>query len=129
MWPASHRGWIVNRVPSVWVCDGEPPSVAPLSERDLASEAEAREDYPADLDGTGIPVPPLGRIWLLGSPFVDVPVTQLLDMIIGEGLRRGQEAGEPDIWLNKAYCVDAARDVLSWDQETVNAWRPPVGGD
>lgn len=120
MWPAQHRGWIRNRVPWVWTCVGQPPTLAPPSETDLMSEAEAQEEYPADLEGTGIPVPPLGRIWLLRSPFDGVTVTEVADTIHGVAVRR---AGGEDIFLNKRHLVDAARDVLSWDSATIKRWR------
>lgn len=119
VWPAQCRGWIRNRVPWVWRCAGQPPTLAPPTETDLISEGEAQEDYPADLEGTGIPVPPLGRIWLLRSPVDGVTVTEIAQAIQGVAVRW---AGGEDIFLNKHHLVDAARDVLSWDSATINRW-------
>ncbi len=119
VWPAEHRGWIRNRVPSVWTCVGEPPSLAPPTETDLSMEEEIEEDYPGNLEGTGIPVPPLGRIWLLRSPFEGVMVAEIAQVIERVAVQR---AGAEDIFLNKRYLVDAAREVLGGETATIAAW-------
>lgn len=124
VWPAEHRGWIHNRVPSVWICDGPEPSLALSVDRDGWIQEEGREDYPANLEGTGIPVPPLGRIWLLRSPFDGVTVSEIKMIIVSEAERR---AGGDDIFLRRTHLVDAARNVLSWDTDAMNAWRRTAG--
>lgn len=120
VWPTQHRGWIRNRVPWVWTCVGQPPTLAPPTKTDLMREEETQEDYPANLEGTGIPVPPLGRIWLLRCPFHGVTVTEIAEIVQGVAVRRAD--GE-DIFVNKRHLVDAARDVLDWDIATVEQWR------
>ncbi len=124
VWPAEHRGWIPNRVPRVWTCAGEPPTLAPPTEDDLRMEEEIEEDYPANLEGTGIPVPPLGRIWLLRSPFDGITITEIAAVLESVAVER---AGGEDIFLNKRHLVEAAREVLSWDTSTLDAWRSAKG--
>lgn len=71
IWPPEHRGWVPDRVPRVflhWAGADGPRSVAPaaLNERTV----EDREDYPLNLEGTGIPVPSkLGA--RVAAPFAD----------------------------------------------------------
>lgn len=121
VWPSEHRGWIRNRLPWVWFCPGDPPSIVPPSEDDLQMEQEIEEDYPANLEGTGIPVPPLGRIWLLRSPYPKVTVAQLASLITIEAERRAKSTGA-DIFRQKAYLIETARDVLRWSQDAINKW-------
>ncbi|GAA2760046.1 hypothetical protein [Actinopolymorpha rutila] len=117
VWPTEHRGWVRNRVPSVWLCTYPgPPAVAPLTEKDRWRDAESREDYPFHLEGTGIPVPSrLGRIWLLRSPVEGASVEQLVQRVVERAHQRARQDGEADPWDGKPYFVEAAREVLAED--------------
>ncbi len=121
VWPPEHRAWIRNRVPWVWMCEGNPPAVVAPTAEELQREQEAQEaDYAANLEGTGIPVPPVGRIWLLRSPVDGVTVAEVARIITAEAERR--PAGQ-DIFLSKRHLVDAAREVLGRNAVSVQSWR------
>jgi hypothetical protein len=126
VWPAKHRGWIRNRVPWAWTRAGDPPTLLPPTEDDLWREEQQEEDYPANLEGTGIPVPPLGRIWLLRSPFEGISVAEVAEVVEGVASHRARADGE-DMFRNKRHIVEAAREVLSWDTATIEAWRRSHG--
>lgn len=114
VWPARHRGWVRNRVPSVWLRTfPRPLAVLPFTANDLKMDEESREDYPADLEGTGIPVPSvLGRIWLLRSPVEGTSVEQFVERIVERAHQRARDDGHSDPWEGGRYFVDAARELL-----------------
>jgi hypothetical protein len=126
VWPAEHRGWIRNRVPWAWTLAGDTPTLVPPTADDLWREEQIEEDYPANLEGTGIPVPPLGRIWLLRSPFEGASVAKIAEVVQSVANHRAHGDDE-ELFLNKRYFIEAAREVLSWDTSTLQAWRDSHG--
>ena len=109
-------GWIRNRVPWAWTCVDETPSLASPTEHEDSAELETQEDYPADREGTGIPMPPLGRIWLLRSPFNGFTVAKLLPS--SSPSRRGDVRLGEDVLRNKQHLVDTRRAALRRRFET-----------
>jgi hypothetical protein len=108
-WPAEHRGWLPDRVPRVWMTSGDSPKLLPLTADDIEHDTDPAAD---ELGMIGVDAPPDRRIWLLRSPYPQVPVRALLD-----GVRKYARAPDPQDVL------DAAREVFALDDAAFDAWR------
>ena len=114
VWAGTHRGWVRNRVPRVWLRTfPRLLAVLPFTAKGHWMDEQSQEGYPFHLEGTGIAVPSvLGRIWLLRSPVEGMSVEQLVELIVKRAHQRAEADGYSDPWEGKRFFVEAALDVL-----------------
>jgi hypothetical protein len=121
VWPEPHRCWVPDRLPRfsrsrtrdhVLVITPWDPEVAG------SNHAEVSEK----LGRVGFPPPPPGRIWMLRSPWPSVGVEPVLGLIL---LRAGEAGGGGKL---DEVLVEAAREVLGWDEERIWDWWPGEWG-
>jgi len=119
-WPVPLRAWVPDRLPRVygggttdsyWGAIGRPPA---------GDDYDPYYDLDREAASAGLPAPPRGRIWLLRSPWPDLPMVAVLDAMWSI-----TEDG-PDV---VADTYRAALDVQTWDAARVrSACSPEVRG-
>jgi hypothetical protein len=116
-WPSEHRAWVPDRRPRVGMgatTDTYWGAIVPLPDDDYDPDEHIVENARR----AGLPDPPAGRIWLLRSPWPQIPIT-VIHKIVWSIVER--TPGEDEI----AQIYHAARDVLTWTEPRVLAACPP----
>ncbi|MGH9010019.1 MAG: hypothetical protein ACRDYF_09265, partial [Acidimicrobiia bacterium] len=125
VWPQGRRCWVHDRLPRFsWSTPrrrGHPTVITPWT-GDVADDLHG---FATELlESVGLPPPPRGRIWLLRSPWPSIGVTTAMSLLAVRAPELGGRGG-----LLEPALVDAAREVLGWDEERVWAWWPGERGE
>ncbi|MEW6471095.1 MAG: hypothetical protein AB1679_02400 [Actinomycetota bacterium] len=124
VWPPPLRCWVVDRLPRFSRSSGRQGKTTVITPWTTEVADDIRSFVVELLSGVGLPPPPPGRIWLLRSPWPSVGVGMVMSLIA----MRAPEGGGRGGMLEPAL-VDAAREVLGWDDERVWGWWPGERGE
>lgn len=78
-WPPEHRSWIADRLPKVGIS-----GTTDNYWSDIVAIADGNRPYDHGAEqarAVGLPDPPVGRIWLLRSPWPRIPVSVIYEII------------------------------------------------
>jgi hypothetical protein len=113
VWPAEHRCWVPDRLPKI--SQGSDGRRTWLEPWDSATRQSMDADLAEEAAGCGLPAPPVGRLWLVRSPWPSLGVQVVLGLIA----RRCEQLGLPD---TTAGITETARVLLGWSEDELWGW-------
>jgi hypothetical protein len=121
VWPEGFRCWVPDRLPR-FSRSRTRDDVLVITPWSPETAGELHAEVSGMLAKVGFPPPPAGRIWMLRSPWPSIGVEPVLGLIL---LRANEAGGGGRL---DGVLVEAARDVLTWDEERVWDWWPGEWG-
>jgi hypothetical protein len=113
VWPAEHRCWVPDRLPKISQgFDGRRTWLEPW---DMAMRQSTYADLTEEAARCGLPAPPVGRLWLVRSPWASIGVQVVLWLLA----RRCEQRGLPD---TTAGITETARELLFWPEDELWEW-------
>jgi hypothetical protein len=121
VWPEPHRCWVPDRLPR-FSRSRTRDHVLVITPWEPGQAAGFHDEVSHMLARVGFPPPPPGRIWMLRSPWPALGVEPILGLIL---LRAGEAGGGGKL---DEVLVDAACEVLTWDEDRIWEWWPGQWG-
>lgn len=121
VWPPDDRCWVPDRLPR-FSRSRTRDDVLVFTPGSEEQAGEMHAEVAEMLSAVGFPPPPAGRIWMLRSPWPSIGVEPVLGLIL---MRAAQAGGGGKL---DPVLVEAAREVLGWDEARIWGWWPGEWG-